>query len=61
MRVDCKIYIPSHDSVGNCGTVHHVVPKLEREQIAPAIIRIVDSYQQFKPGMKFDFTIGEDK
>lgn len=60
MKVDCKILIPHHDSRGNAGCVHHVVPALEREQVAAAIIRIVDSYQHFKPGMKFDFTIGED-
>ncbi len=60
MKVDCKIFIPHHSSNGGAGCVHHVVPALTREQVAPAIIRIVDSYQQFKPGMKFDFTIGED-
>ena len=61
MRVDCKIHLPHHDSVGNNGSVHHVVPMLQREQVAAAIIRIVDSYQHFKPGMKFNFEIREDQ
>jgi hypothetical protein len=60
MRVVCEVVTPKADSYGRTDMASFVTPFVDFQDVPKKMAEIIDFYQHFKPGMKFNFTFEED-